>query len=224
MSREISSIISIREEEELDKILELIKKKQKNNIVYLHCISRISLGKIIINGKFPMMIDCTYKGLKVIIDQKGPITEEMLEEKLEESNIEYNVVSFQNKSYIEQNLNEKKILFARGIPNLENMVNKLSENCIYYPNIVGKYEMGFINRNGEIEVLEQKPIRGVVEFANQYILIQYYPEEEKNLTKKTIFKLLIKANKNISINYGKNYILNLKEKQKIKKIGETDEI
>lgn len=182
-------VYAIQSDKEETKIaLEKVKKDSLGNILYLNCRCRFKIGNEYVKSR--IFDSCFYSEDSdiVIFFAKGKITQDEIEQYLNEMNIKYTIVSFdlKNNPFQDKDL-LSEIWFAREKYVLEDAIDdsisRGIKKCFYYPNEISEISLGY-KTNGEIRhycEIEGRLCRGTIVFEDKIVLL-VSQGDERNLT------------------------------------------
>ena len=159
------------------------------------CVSKLTLGKKEVPIQFDKMLYSYDKNILILIMRDSQLSISDIEELMHEKNIRFSkyVCDKQNDSYkYDEEL--KEISFAGEKKALKRIVSdnkeKGHEDCVYYPNVLGKLELGYLTAEGKYGLFVRMKMSGVVDFEDEIILLL---EKQKNvsLNDRQIFDILM---------------------------------
>lgn len=156
--------------------------------------------------------------LLLLLNEKD---QEKFIKKLDEMNISFHEIDFQEETYEYKPPQEnKKIIFVRGIKSLrETLVDSKKHNrneCIYYPRVKGKLNLKYYLRDDSKEELISKEVKGLIEFDDRIVLC-LNQKENRNINYRRILNLFDELDMTVSISDQTEYNSIRKEKKFIKK-------
>ncbi len=206
-----------------NQLLSLLKKsKNKTNILVENCISELSLGGKIIPIKYDTILYQQENNTLYLLLKNGVINKEKMKQKLEDNHIPFTTITHlmnKDKFFYSQN-NSKDLVFAREKyqinKGIQNSKQKKIDSCVYYPNINGSFSLSFIDSLGRKTEFMKEPIRGIIDFDDQ-IIMMHKEKREYHPTEKEILQALVEENINVVVKKETKLSSEIKHKCLVKK-------
>ena len=162
-----------------------------------NCISKLTLGKKEVPIQFDKMLYSYDKNILVLIMKDSQLSTDDLEDFMHKKNIHFSkhICNKQNDSY-KYDGELKEFSFVGEKESLKRAIvdckQKENDDCVYYPNVVGKLELGYITDEGEYDLFGRMKVNGVVEFEDKMILL-LKRQKLAGLKDRQIFDLLMET-------------------------------
>lgn len=185
--------------------LEKVKKDSLGNILYLNCWCDFTIGNRTIKNR--LFDSCFYSedSDTVILFAKGKITEEEIENYLEEANVKYTIIRFSepNEDYYRDDENFPEVWIAREKSVLrdavDDSVSKGDLNCVYYPNIESNLSLNYRATTDEMFEIEGRTCKGLVVFKDKIVLLVNQRDRRNVVRESSVTKLLINKGMKVQV-------------------------
>lgn len=183
--------------------LERVNKESLGNILYLNCWCDFTIGSKTIKNR--LFDSCFYSedSDTVILFAKGKITEEEIENYLEEANIKYTIVRFRepNEDYYRDDESFPEVWIAREKyvlrDAIDDSVAKGDLECVYYPNVESNLSLSYRATTDELFEVEGRACKGLVVFKDKIVLLVNQKDKRNVVRESSVTKLLI--NKGVKV-------------------------
>ena len=151
-------------------------ENSEDNMLYSNCISHLQVGDTKLCVQFDTALINEDKERMIIMMKDGPLKREHFFSILAEKNIRYNEVSFPpTKQKEDENQDLKEIWFALD----EEVVREALldsrdigiDQCTYYSNLVGFFELCYPLTGGKEALLENQVIHGAIVLEDKIVLL-----------------------------------------------------
>lgn len=188
------------------------------HILFTKVLMNLKLGQTSFFIPYDTAFTSNRNELLLLLNEKD---QEKFKKKLDEMNINYHEIDFQEETYeYKKPQDNKKIVFVRGINALrETLIDSKKHNrteCIYYPRVKGSINLKYYLRDDSKENLISKDIKGLIEF-NDRIVLCLNQDEDMNINYKRVLKLFDELDMIVSISGETEFNSIRKEKEFIKK-------
>lgn len=174
--------------------LKKVKKDSLGNILYLNCRSTFKINGENVKGRNFNACFYSEDSDLVIFFAKGKISEEEIVNYLEQEDVKYTTIRFEedDRKY-QDDENVPEIWFVRDKYVLDEALQESVENgdmqCVYYPTIKSTLQIGFnINDKERCEV-EGRSCRGLLLFKDKIVLF-VDQRDYRNMKYKDVIKKL----------------------------------
>ena len=184
-----------KDKDETRMALKNIKKDAAGNILYLNCWCDFYIGNKNIKSK--LFDSCFYseESDTLILFSKGQISEEEIENYLEEFSIEYTIVRFKKTSEKKYAVNDwfPEVWFAREEyvlrEAIDDSLSKCIEDCTYFPNKEAGVSLSYRDEFDVNHEIEGRFCKGVLNFDDKIVLL-ISQDDKRNLKRETVEKIL----------------------------------
>ena len=188
------------------------------HILFTKVLINLKLGQSSFFIPYDTAFTSNRNELLLLLNEKD---QEKFIKKLDEMNISFHEVDFQEETYeYKPPQDNKKIVFVRGLKSLrETLEDSKRHNrneCIYYPRVDGKLNLKYYLRDDTNEELISKEVKGLIEF-NDRIILCLKQEEARNINYRKALNLFDELDITVSISDETEFNSIRKEKEFIKK-------
>lgn len=188
------------------------------HILFTKVLINLKLGQSSFFIPYDTAFTSNRNELLLLLNEKD---QEKFIKKLDEMNISFHEVDFQEETYeYKPPQDNKKIVFVRGLKSLrETLEDSKRHNrneCIYYPRVDGKLNLKYYLRDDTKEELISKEVKGLIEF-NDRIILCLKQEEARNINYRKALNLFDELDITVSISDETEFNSIRKEKEFIKK-------
>ena len=188
------------------------------HILFTKVLINLKLGQSSFFIPYDTAFTSNRNELLLLLNEKD---QEKFIKKLDEMNISFHEVDFQEETYeYKPPQDNKKIVFVRGLKSLrETLEDSKRHNrneCIYYPRVDGKLNLKYYLRDDTKEELISKEVKGLIEF-NDRIILCLKQEEARNINYRKALNLFDELDITVSISDETEFKSIRKEKEFIKK-------
>ena len=188
------------------------------HILFTKVLINLKLGQSSFFIPYDTAFTSNRNELLLLLNEKD---QEKFIKKLDEMNISFHEVDFQEETYeYKPPQDNKKIVFVRGLKSLrETLEDSKRHNrneCIYYPRVNGKLNLKYYLRDDTKEELISKEVKGLIEF-NDRIILCLKQEEARNINYRKALNLFDELDITVSISDETEFNSIRKEKEFIKK-------
>ena len=188
------------------------------HILFTKVLINLKLGQSSFFIPYDTAFTSNRNELLLLLNEKD---QEKFIKKLDEMNISFHEVDFQEETYeYKPPQDNKKIVFVRGLKSLrETLEDSKRHNrneCIYYPRVNGKLNLKYYLRDDTKEELISKEVKGLIEF-NDRIILCLKQEESRNINYRKALNLFDELDITVSISDEAEFNSIRKEKEFIKK-------
>ncbi len=188
------------------------------HILFTKVLINLKLGQSSFFIPYDTAFTSNRNELLLLLNEKD---QEKFIKKLDEMNISFHEVDFQEETYeYKPPQDNKKIVFVRGLKSLrETLEDSKRHNrneCIYYPRVNGKLNLKYYLRDDTKEELISKEVKGLIEF-NDRIILCLKQEESRNINYRKALNLFDELDITVSISDETEFNSIRKEKEFIKK-------
>lgn len=188
------------------------------HILFTKVLINLKLGQSSFFIPYDTAFTSNRNELLLLLNEKD---QEKFIKKLDEMNISFHEVDFQEETYeYKPPQDNKKIVFVRGLKSLrETLEDSKRHNrneCIYYPRVNGKINLKYYLKDDTKEELISKEVKGLIEF-NDRIILCLKQEEARNINYRKALNLFDELDITVSISDETEFNSIRKEKEFIKK-------
>lgn len=178
--------------EEINDALENVTSSS-TNILFRNCLCTFKIEETDINVLFDTMFYAEDSDTLILLMRNGTLTSEELINELEERNIFYHEVNFDDNDFTyEADSNAKPIWFAREKYVLDDALKDSKENgftkCNYYPNVTGTLSMEYLTSTLDTEKVDGRDFKGLLELEDKLILL-VNQNDKRNLDMRGVFQV-----------------------------------
>lgn len=220
--------------EDIDKALNKIKKNA-TNILFRNISSKLKLGERTVKIEFDKALYSDENNLLILIMRSSSITYEELVRRLDEKNLDFSEIVFENYEFADYDEELKDIYFAKDSSSLKSALydskKKGNDVCRYNPIMKGKLTLKYPGRiylDSECEeietkiVLNRQMLRGIIETEDKIIFL-INNLEEHNVYYKQVLKIISSLGMTPIIEDYETFNQKEKAKQKVKVNKEINE-
>lgn len=195
------------EKEEIKTALENVTSST-NNILFRNCLCTFKIEENDINVLFDTMFYAEDSDTLILVMRNGALTTKELINELEERDIFYHEVVFDDNDFTyEPDYNSKPIWFAREKYVLEDALRDSKENgfnkCNYYPNVTGRLSMEYLTLTLDKEKVDGRDFKGLIELDDKLILL-VNQNDKRNLNMYGVFQAVEQIGIMTNVNMSKD--------------------
>lgn len=181
------------------------------------CVSKLIIGRKEVDTQFDKMLYSYDKNILILIMKDAQLSVSDIEEFMHNKNIRFSkYVCDKQEDFCRSSEKQKEFSFVGERDYLKEAIldsrKKGFNDCVYYPNVSGKLELGYLTADGKYGLFGRMKIDGVVDFDDKMLLLL---ERQKSisLNDRQVFDLLTETSVRTLVDVSAN-VNSFKEKNK----------